>query len=59
MATLTNTMLATFGEDNLLLRKIILPLLCGAIAIFIIVCAILMIRKATIDIRTLKNEEEL
>lgn len=58
MATLTNTMLATFGEDNMLLRKIILPLLCGAIAIFIIVCAILMIRKATLDIRTLKNEEE-
>ena len=57
-ATLTNTMLATFGENNLMLRSIILPILCGAISIFIIVCAILMIRKATLDLRILKNEKE-
>ena len=58
LATLTNTMLATFGENNLLLRNIILPSLCGIIAIFIIICAILMIRKANLDIRILKNEEK-
>ena len=58
LTTLTNTMLATFGENNLLLRRIILPILCGAIAIFIIVCAILMICKADFDLRILKNEEE-
>ena len=33
-------------------------ILSGFVSIFIIVCAILMIRKATLDIRTLKNEEE-
>ena len=58
LVTLTNTMLATFGENDLSLRKIILPILCGAISIFIIVCAILMIRKANLDLRILKNEEE-
>ena len=58
LATLTNTMLATFGENNLLLRSIILPILCGVIAIFIVICAILMICKANFDLRILKNEEE-
>ena len=58
LVTLTNTMLATFGEDNLLLRSIILPLLCLAVSIFIIVCAILMIRKANLDLRILKNDEK-
>lgn len=58
MVTLTNTMLSTFGEENMLLRSIILPLLSGAVSIFIITCAILMIRKANMDLRTLKNEEE-
>ena len=58
LATLTNTMLATFGEDNLLLRSIVLPILCGAITIFIIVSAFLMVYKATLDLRKLKNEKE-
>ena len=57
-ATLTNTMLATFGENNLLLRSIILPILCGVISIFIILCAILMARKANSNLRILKNEEK-
>ena len=58
LATLTNTMLATFGEDNLLLRSIVLPILCGAITLFIIVSAFLMVYKATLDLRKLKNEKE-
>ena len=56
MLTLTNTMLATFGSENELLRSIILPILSGVIAIFIIVCAILMIKKANNDLQVLKNE---
>ena len=36
LVTLTNTMLATFGEENLLLRSIILPILCAVVSIFII-----------------------
>ena len=58
IVTLTNTMLSTFGEDELLLRSIILPLLSGFVAIFIIVCAILMIRKANLDLRILENGKE-
>ena len=58
LTTLTNTMLATFGDENMLLRSIILPILCVAVSIFIIVSAILMIRKANIDIRTAKNEQQ-
>ena len=57
LATLTNTMLATFGEDNFLLRNIILPILCIAISIFIIICAILMIRKSNLDLRIFKYEK--
>ena len=56
MLTLTNTMLATFGSDNELLRGIILPILSGVIAIFIVVCAILMIKKANNDLKVLNNE---
>ena len=51
IVTLTNTMLCTFGENNLLLRSIILPILSIAVSVFIIVCAILMIRKANLDLR--------
>ncbi len=58
LATLTNTMLATFGEDNLMLRSIVLPILCGAIAVFIIISAILMIYKANLDLRKLRNGKE-
>ena len=56
MLTLTNTMLATFGSDNASLRSIILPLLSGVVAIFIVACAILMIKKANNDLKVLKNE---
>ena len=56
MLTLTNTMLATFGDETTLLRNIILPILSGVVAIFIVVCAILMIRKANNDLKVLKNE---
>ena len=56
MLTLTNTMLATFGSENELLRSIILPVLSGIVAIFIVVCAILMIKKANNDLKVLKNE---
>ena len=56
MLTLTNTMLATFGGDDTMLRRIILPIFSGVVAIFIIVCAILMIKKANNDLKVLKNE---
>ena len=58
IVTLTNIMLSTFGENNSLLRSIILPILGGFVSIFIIICAILMIRKANLDLRKLKNEKE-
>ena len=58
IVTLTNTMLCTFGESNLMLRSIILPILSGFISIFIIACAIIMIRKANSDLRKLKNGKE-
>lgn len=58
IVTLTNTMLSTFGEENLLLRSIILPILSAFVAVFIIACAIFMIRKANSDLRILKNEKE-
>ncbi len=57
MVTLTNTMLSTFGEDNALLRSIILPLLCVAVSIFIIATAIIMIKKANIALKSYKNEQ--
>ena len=56
LTTLTNTMLATFGAENALLRSIILPCLCGSVAIFIIGCAITMIYKATLAMRKLNHE---
>lgn len=56
MLTLTNTMLATFGSDNMSLRNIILPILSSIVAIFIVVCAILMIKKANNELKVLKNE---
>ena len=58
IVTLTNIMLSTFGENNSLLRSIILPILSGFVSIFIIICAILMIRKANLDLRKLKNGKE-
>lgn len=58
IVTLTNIMLSTFGEKNLLLRSIILPILSGFVSIFIIVCAILMIRKTNLDLRKLQHEKE-
>jgi len=58
IVTLTNIMLSTFGENNLLLRSIILPMLSGFVSVFIIVCAIFMLRKANLDLRKLKNEKE-
>ncbi len=58
LVTLTNTMLITFGENNVLLRNIIMPILCVVVAVFIIICAIFMIKKANFDLRTLSNEKE-
>ena len=58
IVTLTNIMLSTFGEDNSLLRSIILPILSGFVSVFIIVCGILMIHKANLDLRKLKNGKE-
>ncbi|MBO5851702.1 MAG: hypothetical protein J6R29_05180 [Clostridia bacterium] len=58
LATLTNTMLLTFGEQNELLRSVILPILCVFITILIVVGAIILIRKANLDLRVLNNEKE-
>jgi hypothetical protein len=55
IVTLTNTMLSTFGDENDLLRGIILPVLSGAVALFIIACAVFMICKANRDLRERKN----
>ena len=57
MVTLTNIMLATFGSDNEALRKIILPLLCGVVAIFILASAIIMIIKSNSRLRIIRNEK--
>lgn len=58
MVTLTNIMLSTFGEDNALLRSIVLPALSAAVSVLIIVCSILMIYKAHSTLRNLKYEQE-
>ena len=58
MVTLTNIMLSTFGENNALLRSIVLPSLSGAVSVLIIVCSILMIYKAQLALRNFKNEQE-
>ncbi|MBO5851986.1 MAG: hypothetical protein J6R29_06615 [Clostridia bacterium] len=57
LLSLTNTMLVTWGKENVALRSIILPLLCAGISIFIIVCAIFMIRKSILDLWNMKNDE--
>lgn len=58
LVTLTNTMLATFGAEEVLLRSIVLPLLSGAVAIFILLSAVMMIRKANLELRKLNDEKE-
>ena len=55
MVTLTNTMLATWGGNNTLLRSIILPILSGVVSIFIIACAIIMMVKSNLDLRKSKK----
>lgn len=57
LVALTNTMLSTFGDNNLSLRNIILPILSIFVSIFIILCAFFMIYKANLNLRTLKNEK--
>ena len=58
MVTLTNTMLATWGSENLLLRGIILPILSGFVSIFIVSSAMFMIKKANSDLRMVEHEEK-
>ena len=58
LVTLTNTMLATFGAEEVVLRSIVMPLLSGAVAIFIILSAVTIIRKANLELRKLNNEKE-
>ena len=58
IVTLTNTMLFTFGEENVLLRSVILPILSVVVCSFIIVSAWMMVKKANLQLRILKNEEE-
>ena len=56
LVTLTSTMLTTWGEQEMLLRDIMLPLLSGTVSVFIVVMAITMIRKANMQLRTRENE---
>ena len=58
MTTLTDIMLSTFGDGDMQLRHAILPLLCVAVSIFIVLSAMLMIRKANYDMRVIENEEK-
>lgn len=58
IATLTNTMLTTFGNGDTNLRNIILPILCTSVSIFIIFCAIMMIVKSNQELKALKNEQK-
>ncbi len=58
LVTLTNTMLATFGTGNDSLRRVILPILSGVVALFIVVCAVAMIVKSEQALRKIKNEKE-
>ena len=58
LVTLTNTMLATFGAGNDSLRRVILPILSGFVALFIVVCAVAMIVKSEQALRKIKNEKE-
>ena len=58
MVTLTDTMLTTFGENNGLLRSIILPIFSGAVSLFIILCAVYMIIQANVELRNCKDEKE-
>ena len=58
MVTLTNTMLATFGQEDLPLRSILLPILCGVASVFILVCTLLLIGKMNSILRILKDEQE-
>lgn len=58
LVTLTNTMLSTWGEPNTLLRSIILPLLSFFVSVFIVNCAIFMIRKANLQLRIFEYEKE-
>ena len=58
LVMLTNTMLATFGASNYLLKSIVLPMLSVAVSIFITIYAILMIYKTNVELWELKNEED-
>ena len=57
MVTLTNTMLTTFGKENLLLRSYVLPLVSVAVSVLIVASAVYMVKKANKEIRILKNEQ--
>ncbi len=58
MITLTSTMLTTFGTaDQAFMRRLMLALLGGAVAIFITAMAIYMIRESTKKMKALKAED--
>ena len=58
LVTLTNTMLSTFGDDIQMLRSILLRILSVVVSVFILYCAIYMVRKANLVVRNLSYEEE-
>ena len=55
---LTNTMLTTFGDADTQLKNTLFPILCIAVACFIIVCAVYMICRAYLDWRAFNHEEK-
>ncbi len=57
MFTLANTMLVTFGEENLLLRSIVLSGMGGAITIFIVILSVYMITTASRKAKEFKYEK--
>ena len=58
LVTLTNTMLSTFGgEEVQTLRRYMLPILSGIVSVIIIVIAIIMIVKASFELKD-KNEKD-
>ncbi len=57
LVPLTNTMLVAFSGTERL-RNVVLPALCGAVAVFILACAGFMVRKANFLLRKRKNDRE-
>ncbi len=58
MLTLTCTMFATFGENDITYDRLMLSLVGGAVSVFIVSMAIYMIVQSTKKIRVLRSEDK-